>query len=184
MLSTRGLQTVYQSNTQSNGLAMPQDNSPPPEIQGKIEAKKEKVKDEATQERKLGTLMEKADKVLLKIKCVFPFDLFPNEVTVDLNKVNIVYNYFLSKRIHSIAIKNISDVYMSSGIFFGSIGIVDTFYKGDAPIKITYLKKRDAAEARQVIQGLMACVKEDLNLSTIDVSKDKIESLGEAKGAE
>jgi hypothetical protein len=153
-------------------------------VVGHLEALKETAKEDKKLEKKLNDLVDVSDNVLFRAKAVFPFDFFPNEVTIDVNQVNILYNDLLSQRLHSIAIKNIFDVSVNSGVLFASLQIVDVGFKGEPPIEINYLKKPDASEARQIIQGLVIASKQELDLSRLDIDKRKLEALGEATGIE
>lgn len=167
----------------------PQINHPPPagklEGEGRAEVIKEEAKEEVKQAQRLDDLVQKSDQTLLSIKAIFPFDFFPDEITVDANKVNVVTNHFLSKKVHSVFIKDISDVFVHTGILFGSLSIVDLGYIENL-ITVNYLNKSDALEARKVVQGLIVSLKQNVDLSKVEVSdlKSKIETLGEAKGVE
>ncbi len=144
----------------------------------------EGLKEEIKHEQDFGNLVEKSDQVLIKIKAVFPFDFFPNEISVDVNKVNIVNNYFLSERVHSVLIKDISDIYLDSGILFASLNIIDWGFNNNKSITINYLKKDEASRVLKIIQGLMVSARQNIDLSKIDVPdfKNKVEILGEPGG--
>src|SRR3990167_4760153 len=155
-----------------------------PKRDGVFDAVREEVKEGIKYEEDFGNLVEKSDRVLIEIKAVFPFDFFPNEVSVDVNKVNIINNYLLSRRIHSVMIKDICDVYVHKGILFSSLNIIDWGFDKNKPISINYLKIGEASEALRIIQGLLVGVKQNIDLSRIDVPdfKSKIEIFGEASG--
>src|SRR3989344_5279795 len=82
------------------------DRSPPKQ--------EEKVPEESESEKnihKFEDLVENTTTPLLRIKTAIPLDPFPNEIIIDINKVNIILRYFFSsKHIHSIYIKDISDI--------------------------------------------------------------------------
>lgn len=151
---------------------------------GVFDAVREEVKEGIKYEEDFGNLVEKSDRVLIEIKAVFPFDFFPNEVSVDVNKVNIINNYLLSRRIHSVLIKDICDVYVHKGVLFSSLNIIDWGFDKNKPICINYLKIGEADSALKIIQGLLVGVKQNIDLARIDVPdfKSKIEILGEAGG--
>ena len=151
---------------------------------GVLDAEKEGLKEGVKYERDFGNLVEKSDQVLIKIKAVFPFDFFPNHISVDVNKVNIVTNDFLSQRIHSVLIKDISDIYVDSGILFASLNIIDWGFNNNKSITINYLKKDEASQALKIIQGLMVGARQNVDLSKIDVPdfKNKVEIIGDPIG--
>lgn len=155
-----------------------------PEKAGVIEAVKEDFKEGVKHEQNFGNLVEKSDRVLIKIRAIFPFDFFPNEVSVDVNKVNIVTNYCLTQKIHSVMIKDICDVYIYKGIFFASLSIIDWGFDRNRSITINYLNKNKADQALKIIQGLMVSAKQNIDVARIDVPdfKSKVEILGEPKG--
>lgn len=154
-----------------------------PQELGIFDAQKEKAKEGLKHEQDFDNMVDKSDKVLIRIKSVFPFDFFPNEITVDVNKVNIIINYFLSQKVHSVFIKDICDVYVYSDILFSSLHIVDWGFNNNKSIDINYLKKSEAEEALNIIQGLVASSKQNIDVSKIDVPnfKNKVEKIGEIK---
>ena len=43
---------------------------------------------------KLDQLVDTSQKALLKISSIFPFDIFIDTVSIDINKVTIIYRFF------------------------------------------------------------------------------------------
>ena len=66
----------------------------------------------------LGDLIKKSQSVLLKISSTFPFDLFPDSLVVDENKVSIIHRDFMTEHVHSILIEDITDITVNTSIFF------------------------------------------------------------------
>ena len=131
---------------------------------------------------KLTRLAQMSNDILFRCRTVFPFDFFPDTVIVDKTKVNfIIKEFFLSEIVHSIMIKNIKDIQVETSAFFAKIVIIPDVYLGQA-ITVSYLSKSGAQEARRVIQGLMLCYKEGIDISDLDASeiKNKIETAGTA----
>ena len=140
-------------------------------------AKGKKRKDE----RGLANLVKRTHRVLLEISTVFPFDLFPDRLTVDENKVNLISSeFFFSGRTHSVLIKEISDVLVDSGFFFAKLQIIDKGFIENS-IELRYLWIEDAQKARRIIQGLVVAINEGIDISKIkaDDLVKKIEELGE-----
>ena len=130
--------------------------------------------------QKFTTVLNASEKILFKTSSVFPFDLFPDEITIDECKINIVFHeFFLSEDIHSITIDMIKDVKVEHGPFFASLKIVPDGYPGQ-PLEVRYLKRGDAVKARRIVQGLIVAKKQGLDLTKLDVYDfiNKIESLG------
>lgn len=130
--------------------------------------------------QKLDDMVKMCEKPLLKVKTVFPFVLFTDEVIVDINKVSVIYrNFFFSKQIHSVLIKDVSDVVVETSLLFATLKIVDVGYT-DNSIDINYLKRSDGTKARKVIQGLVMAQKHNVDLTKVDHGDllGKLESLG------
>lgn len=141
---------------------------------------------------KLEKLIGKTNPFLFKASTVFPFDFFPNDITIEQTKVNIVFReFFFSEDIHSVLIKTIKDVEVQTSLLFATLKIVLDIYPGK-PIVIKYLKKSEALCARRIILGLMTiqedvnATKENIDLSQItqEGAKKRVEELGTAHGAE
>lgn len=141
-------------------------NSPPPPTLNRQE-KKEKAVSEKEKE-KVETLIQKAQRVLLEIHTLFPFDLFPDKLTIDENKVNVVTSeFFFSGRVHSVMIKDISDVLADAGLLFAKLQIIDKGYIENS-IELRYLRREDALKARRIIQGLIMARDAGIDLTKLD----------------
>ena len=135
---------------------------------------------------KFNALVKRSNKILLKTSAVFPFDFFPDEITIDESKVNIIFHeFFLSEDVHSITIDMIRDIEVETSPLFATLKIVPDGYPGHA-LEVHYLKKKDAIKARRIIQGLMVARKQDIDLAQLDESHfiEEIESLGKTHLAE
>lgn len=67
---------------------------------------------------KLDRLAEKSGEVLFETRSVFPFDLFPDSVIVDINKVTIMKRDLLTQAVFPIIVKNINGARVYRSIFF------------------------------------------------------------------
>ncbi|OGE17404.1 hypothetical protein A3F00_00955 [Candidatus Daviesbacteria bacterium RIFCSPHIGHO2_12_FULL_37_11] len=104
--------------------------------------------------------------VLLKISAIFPFDLFPDTVTIDSDKVSVICkNIFGMQDISSVLIENISHVDVSTGILTCTLHIIDSSnYRNPIDIIAHNLHHSDALKARKLIQGLIAARKHNIPL--------------------
>lgn len=131
--------------------------------------------------QKFKILMNKSTKVLLRISSIFPFDLFPDELTIDEFKVSIhARDFFFSEDIHSIPIVVIRDVDVYVGPFFATLKIVPDGYPGHA-LEVHYLKRKEAVRARKLIEGLIIARKQGIDpvrLSSPDIDNSEIEKIG------
>lgn len=138
------------------------------------------IKKETDMNEKLDNLVDNSHRILFTAKNVFPFDLFPDILTIDVNQVHLTTNYFLkTKRVHSIAIQDISDVFVETSPWYATLRIVDKDFI-EKSVQISFLKKDDAMKAKKIIQGLMIGLKEGIDFSKItdDNLSSKLEDLG------
>lgn len=138
------------------------------------------VSPKSEEEQKLNHIIESTGRELLRISTTFPFDLFPDQLVIDEDKVNIITKEFIgSEQIFTIPIKEIGDITVDIIPFFGTLKITDNRYK-DAPISIKYFKKDDALKAGRIIQGLIKGMEKGIDFSKIDTSSliKKLETLG------
>lgn len=123
--------------------------------------------------KKLQDLMIKSQKPLLRISTVFPFDLFPDTLIVDVTKVHIISRqFFASEEIHSIPIKSIVDVYVETGPIFATLRVLPQMVFQHQVTQISQLWKSDAIKARDIIQGLIVATKEDVNIAKLPEEED------------
>ncbi|HEX7042812.1 MAG TPA: hypothetical protein VF189_06175 [Patescibacteria group bacterium] len=127
-------------------------------------------------------LKHKSSCILFKARSAFPFDIFPNDIIVDSEKVNVILRLFFgSQQIHSIPIKNISDLSVEHSIFFATLHILPGRVFENQVVSIDKLKRSDAIKARNIIQGLVIADRENVeieNLIHTENGIDELESLG------
>ncbi len=164
---------------------------PPTSVQknkqdGLKDAAKESVKIEQINNDRFKNLVRASNQTLYKVKTVFPFDFFPDEMSIEITQINVIKRYFFATaHLQTIPIKNVADVFLETSLFFASIKIIDSSYIENS-IQVEYLKKADACRARKVIQGLVIANKEGIDLAKVPPKSllDNIESLGKAQEVE
>lgn len=132
--------------------------------------------------KKLNGLADGASRILLDIKAVFPFDLFPDQVTIDETKVTIHSRYFFfTKEVRSIELKDIFNVSVSQGVLFSKLEITDRFFSQE-PFTVEYLWKSDAEKARRIIQGLIIAKKENVDVHDLPMEEvvSKVDRIGKS----
>jgi len=66
----------------------------------------------------VANLIKRSNRILVSISShAFPFDFFPNTINVEEGRISIIKRHFLSSEVHSIDIKDISNVFINT-IFF------------------------------------------------------------------
>lgn len=131
-------------------------------------------------------LTDKATDILLSIRSMRLFDLFPDKLIIDENKVSFIYkDTFGTKSIHSVLIENITYVEAHTSLISGSLVVIDSSnYRHPIELRINNLRKEAAIRARKLIQGLIHAkiLKIDFTkYSTFDMEKS-LEELGEVIG--
>lgn len=122
--------------------------------------------------KKVAKLVKRSNRILVSISShALPFDLFPTTVNVEEGRVTIIRRNFLSSQVHSIDIKNISNIFINSTVFFSQLVIIsDTFEENE--VKIKNLKNNDAIFARRIIEGLRSF--QNKRIDTSSYSKDEL----------
>jgi hypothetical protein len=140
----------------------------------------------STDIRSLRELMRKSQAILLTASAVFPFDLFPDYIIIDENKVTVIHRDFVGiQHIHSVMIEDITNVDVEAGIFLAKLSITDsTNQRFPTSITISKLHRRDALHARRLIQGLIAAKRQFIDLSTIETKEAmrEVDMVGKAQG--
>ncbi len=134
----------------------------------------------------LQQLVSQSQKVLLTIKSIYPLDWFPDTLTIDENKVNIIRKeLFGMENIHSILIEDITNVTVGKGFFTATLEIVDsTNFRFPETYKVKHLEVKKALLARRLIQGLIAAKRQGVDMSELTPEDivDQLEDLGRARG--
>lgn len=129
---------------------------------------------------KLGKLIDKTNSIIYEISSFFPFQLFPDRVIIDENKVTIVRKELFFKRVYSIMFEDILTVRVNRGIIFAAIEFkVKRFGQNIRPI--TYLLPKEATLAKKYILGLIEAKNAKIDMSKLNVFqiKDKLEEIGQ-----
>lgn len=121
-----------------------------------------------TEQQKMQSLVKKTADLLLHVSTVFPFDLFPDDVTVDKNKITLTHRiFFWTGQVHSIPIEEVGDVIVESGPFFATLKV---FHRRlpYVPVIVRYLSKRNARRIQELVQGLVLAEEDMVDVSKIE----------------
>ena len=134
---------------------------------GKAEENRQAVED----------MVSNSNRVLLKVSSVFPWDFFPNSIIVEETRLTIINRQLLSSQVHSVDIKNISNIFIDTSILFSQLTIVsDTFTRNQ--MTINKLWKKEAILMRRIIEGLRMFIERDIDTTGYEV-KELISKLKE-----
>ena len=130
--------------------------------------------------QKLNAIHEKATTVLMTCRTLFPFDLFPNTLIIDYNKVDIIYrSFFRTSRTMSIPISRLNHVTVNTTFFLSTLEI-DVRGFEHKPQPLSYLRTVDAHRAKNLLFGLMSAYANKIDLSQLPLqdSMEKIIDIG------
>lgn len=105
--------------------------------------------------RAVAKLVKKSNRIILSISThAFPIDLFPNTINIEEGRITIITRtFFMNSRVHSVDIKDISNVFVNMAPFFAQLVIISKTFEANE-IKINDLRKDEAVFARRIIEGL------------------------------
>lgn len=133
----------------------------------KKDAKEELVKEKTLQGEMFDDVVKRSRTILYKTRTIFPFDIFPNDLIIDLTKVTLVTrNFFFTGQTQSVYIKDIMDVIVETGPFFSTLRIVDSGFVQNK-LSVTFLSRKSATRAREIIEGLIAASKAGVDMTKI-----------------
>lgn len=152
------------------------------EEEGIDEAIKNRSMNAEKNRQAVDDMVANSNRILLRISSVFPFDIFPNHITIEETRLTIVYRQFLTAQVRSIDIKNISNVFVNTGIFFAQLTIVsNTFAENE--IVIHKLWKKEAIFARRITEGLRMFVNKNIDTTGYEIEEllSKLKELSTTK---
>lgn len=119
----------------------------------------------------VNDLIAKSNRSIISISSLFPWNIFPNTINVEESRVTFIFRQFLASQSHSIEIKDISNVFLESSLFFATIQVVSrTYVQND--IKIGYLYKKKAYQVQKIIEGLRTF--REYNIDTSNYGIDEL----------
>jgi hypothetical protein len=147
------------------------------------EIQREDIIGDVEDKRTLWGVEARAHTKLLSLQTVFPFDILPNTIGIDENKVDImVRRLFHSEQLHSLLISDIKSVTVTASVIFASRFFEVEGYETNPPV-IPYIWKADAYTARDIIQGLITCNKEGIDVSKFNDENitERLKSIGQVQ---
>ncbi len=136
--------------------------------------------DPAKETKKLDDLLKHSTQPLMILKSKFPFQLAPDELILDVNRVSYIKKSLFSKEVYAIEIKDITEVILTNDPFFASMMIESKILIEDK-ILISHLPKSQARRAQAIMHGMIACVKQGINYQETDMTEmvKKLETIGQ-----
>lgn len=131
----------------------------------------EHVKDMEIDRHSISDMVHNSNIILINTSTVFPFDFFPTTINVEATRVTIITRQLFSSQVYSIDIKDISSVFIETGIFFAAITLISKTY-AQKELVIERLWKKEAILLRRIIEGLRMFEKKGINITNF--SKEEL----------
>ncbi len=123
-------------------------------------------------------VLSHVDKPLLVIHSVFPFDLFPDCLSINPIEVVFIHNmFFFSSYEMSMPVADIGDISLSKAPFFATLKILPNSFIKDEPIKIEWLTWKDAVKAHDLLQGLITLKKQKVDIAKLSADENEVDKI-------
>lgn len=111
-------------------------------------------------------LVKQSNRILVSISThMLPFDFFPDIINIEESRITIITRHMFSSQVHSVDIKDISNVFINSAFLYSQLVIISRTFE-DNEIALDYLHKKDAVFARRIIEGLRVFNTKQIDTST------------------
>jgi hypothetical protein len=118
----------------------------------------------------VNDLVRKSNRCIISISSSFPWNFFPDTIDIEESRVTFKFSQFLSSQSHSVEIKDISNVFIESSMFFSTLQVVSrTYVQND--IKIGHLNKKKAVLVQKIIEGLRTFSEHNINTSNYEIDE-------------
>ncbi len=134
------------------------------EARGREDAVKRHFRKIGTDQHRLDDMMAQSNRIIISVSSMFPWDIFPSSINVEETRVTVIQRQLFASQVHSVDIKNISNVFIDTDLFFAAITIVSKTFE-ENNIKIMKLRKKQAILARRIIEGLRMFIEKDIDTS-------------------
>jgi hypothetical protein len=142
----------------------------PPALRVREEEVQEINKQKREDKLAVADLVKKSNRILLSISShAFPFDLFPDTINIEEGRITIITRtFFLSSRVHSVDIKDVSNIFVNIAPFFAQLVIISKTFE-ENEVRIKNLRKDEAVFARRIIEGLRLFASKQIETSNYTV---------------
>lgn len=133
--------------------------------------------------KELREAIQGSQEVLATATTAFPFNLFPDTITIDRTKVTITRRaFFRVAEVMSLRVEDILNVTANVGPFLGSLEIVSRVFNSEKPsFSVKYLWRKDVVDLKHILEGYVIALQQKIDCSAL--SRDELvgmlEKLGE-----
>lgn len=124
-----------------------------------------------------------SDEILFKARTVFPFDLFPDSIVLDKEKLTIIQRvFFFTARIISVPMRDILSVEADIGPFFGSLHMNSRYFFTN-PQSIHFLWRSHALKLQRLLQGYIIATERGIDCTSVNKNHliEMLEHLGQGR---
>lgn len=122
----------------------------------------------------MANLMKMSNRIVFELSSVFPWDLFPNTICIEESRITFIKRIFFGvSEVHSVDIKDISNIFINTSPFFAEIEVISRTFTENS-MKMNKFKKSEAIYARRIIEGLRTLLLEKIDTSQFEISDLKI----------
>lgn len=137
------------------------------EVEGQNAAKRKRLENKI-----VAGLVKKSNRILVSISShAFPVDIFPDTINVEEGRITIINRHLLSSEVHSVDIKDISNIFINRTFLFSQLVIISKTFENNE-VRIRNLRTQEAVFARRIIEGLR--IFENKQIDTSYYSKSEL----------
>lgn len=137
------------------------------EEEGRIADKRKRLENKT-----VAGLVKKSNRILISISShAIPFDLFPDTINIEEGRITIINRHLFSSEVHSVDIKDISNIFINRTILFSQLVIISKTFENNE-VKIRNLRTKEAVFVRRIIEGLR--IFENKQIDTSDYTKEEL----------
>jgi hypothetical protein len=115
-------------------------------------------------------MISNSNRILLRVSSVFPLDLFPSRIIVEDTRLVIIHRQLFSSQVHSVDIKDVSNIFIDTSIIFAQIRIISNTFAQNQII-VNKLWKKEAILVRNVIEGLRTFINHDIETTNFKTAE-------------
>lgn len=147
-----------------------------PVQKGKQAAEADEAKQVESGKEKIDTLIKTTNNVLISARSML--DIFPDQIDVEATRIILTYRQFLTTRVHTVDIENITEVLMQKNVLYTNLTFFSRSFV-DNTETISKLRNSAALQVKKIIDGLKILSRNhvDASIFTKDELLDKLKQV-------
>lgn len=131
---------------------------------------KEKHDQHFSEKSPLDSLVTRSSQVIFEAEGLFPFEIFPDKITICPNRITITRRGIMTKYECPMLMESVTGARIFQNMFFATL-YIETFGLKETPEPLKYLRINEARLARRYILALIECKKANIDLSTHSITE-------------